>query len=338
MSKPKTLITGVSGFVGTKLAEKLLSQNHEVMGADLCICESMEGREGYQFQKLDLTNWESVNALDLLKFDYIVHLAAAGSKLAGRSWPLCTRVNVEGTANLVRKLLREAKQLNGLTVEGNEDSHQQKPLSPISHLPSSREKRTAPLLLYTKTWYEDHLDTCPAFAESSYVVTKHATSLWIKTMASVYPAPVVIAKVFQVYGPGDDPNNVLSYAARCLKNNEPATFGSGTQLRDWIYIDDFIDGLVACLSCAQSGHTQYDLGTGETYTLRNMIEQLAERSRSSLQTSTQTITTSTIQLTFDPAKDRGDIQITDHANNQPPCWKPKFTTEMGLAKLFSSIS
>jgi len=113
MSISVTLITGVSGFVGRKLAQKLLENGHHVIGADLRPCEALEGRGGYRFQPLDLTDPASVNALDFAGLDNVIHLAAAGVKAAGRSWPLCTRVNIEGTANLVGKLIVDSCQLAG---------------------------------------------------------------------------------------------------------------------------------------------------------------------------------------------------------------------------------
>jgi nucleoside-diphosphate-sugar epimerase len=395
--------------VGTKLAAHLLKQGHHVIGADLRPCGELEGRGGYRFQTLDLTDPASVNALDFAGLDNVIHLAAAGVKAAGRSWPLCTRVNIEGTANLVGKLIVDSCQLAGrefivdscqgagrefivdscklavdrenqqlstnncqLTTNNCQLTTNNSPLSTNNSQLSTTKK--APLFLYTQTWYEEHITACPAFADNPYVATKHAASRWIETLASVYPAPVVIAKVFQVYGPGDDPNNVLSYAARCLKHGEPATFGSGTQLRDWIYIDDFINALAACLNTSTPGLTRYDLGTGQTHSLREMIEQLvsitASSSKSSEPASAYPISSepasaypissepasdyplsssptpnshlltprSSAALSFDPSRDRGDIHITDHARTPPPSWFPSVTSSAGLSQLLSSIS
>ncbi len=334
MHKPKTLITGVSGFVGTKLARKLLTDGHEVIGVDLKPCKELEGIHDYQFQEVDLTSWNSVDQLKLSGLDHVVHLAAAGVKAAGRQWPICVRVNIEGTANLVRKLLSEVERLEDTTVEREEGSHEFTNIPPLelqTRTPPSA-KRVVPLFLYTKTWYEDHLEECEAFRENPYVVTKHAATKWIEALASLYPGSVAIAKVFQVYGPGDDPNNVLSYAARCIKNGEPATFGSGTQLRDWIYIDDFINGLVACLSFENNGLSHFDLGSGELHSLGEMIEILAE-----LTLVGPTSKTSRPQLTFDVTKDRGDSKITDYAQQYPQNWSAMININQGLFHLLSSI-
>ncbi len=355
MSKPVTLITGVSGFVGRKLAAHLLEQGHHVIGADLTPCPDLEALPHYTFQRLDLTDPASVNAIDFAGLDNVIHLAAAGVKAAGRSWPLCTRVNIEGTANLVNKLLSDFHPISSeLARDYPGSSAADYPLSssptPNSHLLTFR--RSAPLFLYTQTWYEEHISACPAFADNPYVATKHAASRWIETLASVYPAPVVIAKVFQVYGPGDDPNNVLSYAARCLKHGEPATFGSGTQLRDWIYIDDFINALAACLNTSTPGLIRYDLGTGQTHSLREMIEQLvsitasssiSSESASDSPVSSQTPNSNLLSsrgeasLNFDSSRDRGDTHITDHARTPPPNWTPAISPSAGLSQLLTSI-
>lgn len=295
----RVLITGVSGFVGQKLAGRFLEAGSSVVGVDLRASDfAFAADPGFRFCAVDLTDPGAVADLPFGEVDLIYHLAAAGVKAASRQWPLCVQVNVMGTASLMQVLM--ARVCEGQPV---------------------------PRLVYTKTYYEDHLDSIPAFRENPYVVSKVAATRWIEALAPAYPQPIAIAKVFQVYGPGDDPNNVLSYATRTLKAGETATFGSGRSLRDWIYIEDFIDGLIASGQAREPGLHRYDLGSGERRSIREMVEAIALQ-----------IGAPAGNLVFDPSRDRGDTEIEDWAKVLPNGWMPGRSVSEGLSKLIEEMA
>lgn len=293
----KILITGVSGFVGQKLAARFLDEGHYVVGVDLVAANFAFSKHSYfQFCPTDLTKTHDVQKLPMDDVDVLYHLAAAGVKASGREWSSCVYVNVVGTASLMGVLANRIAA--GAKV---------------------------PRLVYTKSYYEDHCELIPAFRENPYVMSKVATTRWIEAFEPVYLESITIAKVFQVYGPGDDPKNVLNYAAKTLKAGEKASFGSGKSLRDWIYIDDFISGLVACANIQGRGIHRYDLGSGERHTIREMVELIARicGKDDSL-------------LEFDKSKDRGDAEIEDWAQLFPR-WCPKTQVQAGLQLLIDSF-
>lgn len=292
----KVCITGASGFVGRKLAARFLEEGHRVIGVDLYADDSeFVEHPHFKFCPADLANPQAVAEIPLEDVDLLYHLAAAGVKIATRHWPLCIKVNIIGTANLFQSLLMRVK-----------------------------DGRPVPRIVYTKSYYEDHLNSIPAFQDNPYVMSKVAATRWIEVLSAVYPRSIATAKVFQVYGPGDDPNNVLSYAARTLKAGKKATFSSGKSLRDWIYIDDFIEGLKACGEDQGAGLHYYDLGSGKRYSIREMVESIAE-----------IVDASPSLLTFDPSKDRGDTVIDDWARQPPPAWYVNNDTMTGLRKLIN---
>ena len=295
----KIFLTGVSGFVGQKLAARFLDAGHCVVGVDLNACDfEFAAHPAFQFYRADLTDAASVADLPLEDVDLLYHLAAAGVKASSREWSICVRVNVVGTALLMQELMRRVQQ-----------------------------GQHVPRLVYTKTYYEDHLEVIPAFQTNPYVVSKVAATRWIEALSAVYPQSITIAKVFQVYGPGDDPNNVLNYAAGMLRLGKPVIFGSGTSLRDWIFIEDLITGLEACGGSFEAGTIQrIDLGSGERRSIREMVERIAEITGADPSL-----------LTFDSSKDRGDAEIVDWAVRLPPGWKIKNDANTGLRKLVSLI-
>lgn len=292
------LITGVSGFVGQQLAVALIEKGYSVIGADIQHRPSeLDKSKNYSFILVDLCDEASIARLPLDRTDAIFHLAAAGVKTATRLWPLCLQVNVRGTAILLKQLL--------------------------SNLANGKK---APIFIYTKSFYEDHLDTISSFRSNPYVATKAAATKWIESIASVYGHPVRIAKVYQVYGPSDDANNVLSYAAQRLKSGKQATFSSGLSARDWIYIDDFINGLIACLQINQDGLTHFDIGTGTLTSIKDMVLQIGKLCHVSEEL-----------MVFDSALDRGDLEIYDVAEKLPDLWQPQYDVVRGLQSLLEGV-
>ncbi|MEX0323557.1 MAG: NAD-dependent epimerase/dehydratase family protein [Puniceicoccaceae bacterium] len=295
----RILITGASGFVGNRLTKALLDAGHEVIGADLVPPESVDNGQGtFQFVEVDLTDPDSVASLPLGDVDLLYHLAAAGVKASSRDWPLCVRVNVLGTLHLKNTLEELALKLSKV-----------------------------PRIVYSKSYYEDHLLHVPAFMDNPYVVTKQAATDIVEQLAKSYPESVRIAKVYQVFGPDDDAGSVLSYAAKTLLAGETATFGNGEGQRDWIYIEDFIDGLIQCGLSEGEGLLRYDLGNKTAVSLKDLVKQLAVicgRPESA--------------LVFDPSIDRGDGALCDSASNWPPDWEPKWPMQKALEDLVEGIS
>lgn len=295
----RILVTGISGFIGTKLAELLLRAEHEVVGFDVrAPVGPWSEHVKFRFIEGDICSPEALRQIDFPSLDAVFHLAAAGVKATSRTWPICTHVNVLGTATLFAELIRAVQQAGV----------------------------SAPRTIYTKTFYEDHWESVPAFRENPYVMTKVAATRWIESVAAKVLPDIRIAKVYQVFGANDDPNNVLSYAARQLLAGQPAVFGSGEGTRDWIHIDDFVPGLYACLMAESDGLARYDLGSEIGFTIRDAVEKIAAL-----------IGADPALLQFDPSMDRGDVAIRDLATSCPPNWKPALSFSDGLRRLVEGL-
>ena len=89
-------------------------------------------------------------------------------------------------------------------------------------------------------------------------------------------ANLIYGTIHQVYGQGDDPNNVISYAAKCLHNNLPAKLSSGNIQRDWIYIFDLVNAIIKSIDMHEGGIKRYDFGTGRLYSLKSVLNKLAK--------------------------------------------------------------
>lgn len=283
------LLTGATGFLGRHVLPRLLAAGHVVHTLGRRPPGPAEERR--HDWTGDLGGSAPLPPLPWEEIDRIVHLAASGVKASHRAWNDALAVNVVGTATL---------------------------LDAVERLALRR-----PPVLVTRTFYEDLIPEHPALAENPYIATKAAGSRLVRQWAARTGRPVTFASVFQVFGPGDDPGNVLSYAAARLAACEPATFGSGRGLRDWLPVDD---AAAALASLAESGAPgTFDIGSGELRSIRDMIDSLARLAGAPADL-----------LTFDPTCDRPDADLVRRAENPPPGWKTATPLDDALRSLLDS--
>lgn len=288
----KALLTGANGFLGRAVLRRLLADGHHVIAfarrnLDVDVNDNLEVVLG------DLCSRENLARLPWGELDAVIHLAASGVKASHREWWAALQSNVVGTQQLLNYVEHHANR--------------------------------KPRVFVAATFYERLLEQTPALRSNPYIATKAACSEITRIWSRGYSGAVVLGTFFQVYGLGDDPDNVLSYAARNFKLRTPAAFGSGQGLRDWIYVDDAASGVLAALNGSPTGLTECDIGSGRLMKVREMIECLAEIAGANREL-----------LTFDAARDRPDIGATLAAKNLPPNWQPMISPMAGLASLYAN--
>lgn len=110
---------------------------------------------------------------------------------------------------------------------------------------------------------------------SPYAAAKTAARTWANLAWAHWRVPVVWARLFMVYGPGQqDPTKLVPAACRALLRSETFRTSSGSRLVDWIYLDDVVDGLIACLESPGIEGQHLDLGSGVLTTVRRVVERL----------------------------------------------------------------
>ncbi|MBP9145461.1 MAG: NAD(P)-dependent oxidoreductase [Thermoanaerobaculia bacterium] len=110
---------------------------------------------------------------------------------------------------------------------------------------------------------------------SPYAVAKAAATLYARFFRSLYGTPVVSARVFMVYGPGQvDHGKVVPYTILQALQKKAPQLTSGTRPVDWIYIDDVIAGLLALAEAPGIEGETFDLGSGELVTVRQVVEKI----------------------------------------------------------------
>jgi UDP-glucose 4-epimerase len=286
------LLTGATGFVGHHVLELLLQEGYTV------VCFGRRGAtSSTQTGKLvnvigDLATGSGFQEVPWGELDAVVHLAASGVKAKHRVWADALSVNVVGTQRLLAAVADLATRV--------------------------------PAVFVARTFYEHLVGQAPALLENPYIATKLAASELASLWAESYQGATILGTFFQVYGPGDDAGNVLSYAAGEIKAGRPAVFGSGRGLRDWIYITDAASAVIQSIKTSNPGMRELDIGTGTLVSIRTAIESLAEVNGGG-------------SITFDAIRDRPDVDLVMAASRQVEGWRPMVSLQQGLSNLYIKL-
>lgn len=256
------LVTGGAGFIGSHVCERLLLSGHAVWAFDdlnAFYDPQLKRRNLRQIQSLakpfvfvqgDLTERRALDELlEQAKFDQIIHLAArAGVRPSLEEPALCQRVNVEGTANLL-----EAARLAGVRK---------------FVLASSSS-------VYGVNAKVPFAESDPVFsAISPYAASKLAAEALGHVYHHVYGLDVVLLRFFTVYGPRQRPDLAIYKFAKLIRAGQPIpVFGDGSTARDYTYISDILDGIMACTR-KEFGYDIFNLGESQTVKLNRLIELL----------------------------------------------------------------
>jgi UDP-glucuronate 4-epimerase len=253
------LVTGGAGFIGAHVCERLLGLGHAVWTFDdlnpfYDPAIKQHGLESlrslgkpFTFVRGDLTDRAALDALfSGVKFDQIIHLAArAGVRPSLEEPALYQRVNVEGTVHLL-----EAARLAGvkkITIASSSSVYGVNAKVPFSE----RDPIFSPI--------------------SPYAASKLACEALGHVYHHVHGMDVVMLRFFTVYGPRQRPDLAVHKFARLISRGKPIpVFGDGSSARDYTYVTDTVDGVIACTQ-KEFGYEIFNLGESETVKLSYLI-------------------------------------------------------------------
>lgn len=228
-------ITGAAGFVGYHVAARLLASGHSVTGFDgmtsyydvslkRARLARLAATGGFTFVEGMLEHRSSLEAaLDAARSDIVIHLAAqAGVRYAFEAPDTYLQSNVVGTFNLLELL--KTRPPRHLLFASTSSIYGGNVASP------SRET--------------DRTD----FQMSLYAATKKSGEAMCHSYAHLFGIPTTAFRFFTVYGPWGRPDMALFTFVRRMLAGEPIDiYGEGRMRRDFTYIDDLVDAIVALI-------------------------------------------------------------------------------------------
>ncbi len=288
---PKTLVTGGAGFIGSHLCEKLVDEGHEVIALDnfndfydpeikkrnisglidnpnftlipgdildVDLLEAIFSSNVDKVNKLSLgvdgletVDTEIPSTQDLTP-NSLIHLAAmAGVRPSLVSPTKYVDVDIKGTVNLLEATRKYDVEK---FVFGSSSS-----VYGINEKVPFSEDDVTDLQI------------------SPYATAKKAAEGYCKTYNHLYDIPIAALRFFTVYGTRQRPEMAIHKFARLMDNGERIPmYGDGTSARDYTYVDDIVDGIVAALK-ADFNFEVFNLGNSETIELRDLIELIGEK-------------------------------------------------------------
>jgi UDP-glucose 4-epimerase len=257
---PKSLVTGAAGFIGSHLCQRLLQENHEVVGLD-CFTDyyprsvkesnlkNIQADSRFRFLEVDMVQGD-LKAL-VKDRNYIFHHAAQAGvrKSWGKHFLSYVRNNIDAT----QRLLEAVKESRG-------------PIKRLVYASSSSVYGSdGPLPMREDAYLQPF---------SPYGVTKLAGEHLCHLYWENYGIPVVSLRYFTIYGPRQRPDMAFYRFIRGALQGDPiVVYGDGEQTRDFTFISDALDANLLSLQEDVAGKV-FNIGGGSRISIKEVVKLL----------------------------------------------------------------
>jgi dTDP-glucose 4,6-dehydratase len=251
----RALISGGAGFLGSHLCDLFLARGHEVICVDNFITgnpkniQHLFGREGFNFIKLDVTNYIYVDGA----LDYVLHFASPASPIDYLEKPIQTlKVGSLGT----HKTLGLAKDKKARYL-----------------LASTSEVYGDPLIHPQKEDYWGNVN--PVGPRGVYDEAKRFAEAMTMAYHRFHGVETRIVRIFNTYGERmrvNDGRVVPAFISQALRDEPLTVFGDGSQTRSFCYVSDLVDGIYRLLMSDETMPT--NIGNPSEMTVLQFAEQI----------------------------------------------------------------
>lgn len=254
---PTALVTGVSGFIGSNLADALLDRDYNVRGVDNFATgreqnlNALQNRTAFTFREADIRDADAM-ATVTDDVDYVFHQAAVPSVPRSVEDPVTTTgANCTGTAtvlNAARKAdVDTAVVASSSSVYGSTD-----------RLPKVESMESQP--------------------ESPYALSKYYTEKLALQFSDLYDLDTAALRYFNIFGPRQDPNGeyaavIPKFISLMLEDERPVIYGDGNQSRDFTYVDNAVQANILAAEGDVTGEA-FNVGSGGRVTINELVDAL----------------------------------------------------------------
>ena len=255
----KILITGGAGFIGNTLVRNLLlTTEHKIINldklgyaSDLTSINSLDKKllSRYTFLKVDLNDFSKLKeAIESSNPDFIMHLAAESHVDRSINEPnLFVQSNVIGTFNLLEVVREFYKKL----------SEKRKQIFKFHHISTDEVFGS----LGVKGKFSEQTSYDP---RSPYSASKAASDHLVRAWFHTYKIPTIVSNCSNNYGPWQFPEKLIpKIIINALNINQIPIYGNGLNIRDWLYVEDHVEGLKKVVFKGKPGQTYCIGGDGE---------------------------------------------------------------------------
>jgi nucleoside-diphosphate-sugar epimerase len=295
--KSRIVVTGVAGFIGSNLAERLVAEGHEVVGLDNLAYGLREQIPAeVKFFEMDIRDrrlWELLQPDDV-----VFHLAAKNCISDCQDDPVETAsINVTGTVNVFE---------------------------------ASRRAGAAKVIYAESSALYEGTEVIPtpeseARPQSFYAVSKLAGMAFAAAFRRYHGMKMTALRYFCVYGPRQDyrraiPPVMSAFIIRLMRGEQPVIYGTGEKRRDFIHVDDVNDFHLRCISDSRTDGCVFNLGGGVSYSVKEIYQQVAKLLESK-----------TRPAYLPDLQGEAENTLADISAAKALGWQPKITLQQGLA-------
>jgi dTDP-glucose 4,6-dehydratase len=302
MSKPRVVITGAAGFIGSHLAETLLDLGYTVVGIDNLLTGDIANishlaNRDFHFIKHDVTNYIYIDG----PVDFVLHWASPASPIDYLELPIPTlKVGALGT----HRALGLAKAKNARFV-----------------LASTSEVYGDPLEHPQRETYWGNVN--PIGPRGVYDEAKRFAEAITVAYHRYHGVDTKIVRIFNTYGPRmrvNDGRAVSNFISQALRGDDLTIFGDGRQTRSFTYISDLVDGVLRLMT--SSVNDPVNVGNPHEMTVEEIARTIIRMTGSTSRLVERPLPTD------DPKVRQPDISRAQTLLG----WEPKVPLEAGLAR------
>ena len=301
--RPRVLVTGGAGFLGSHLCERLVAQGCEVLCVDNLYSGTRDhiahllARPRFEFQRHDITFPLYVEV------DEIYNLACPASPVHYQFDPVqTTKTSVHGAINM----LGLAKRCGARILQA-----------------STSEVYGDPTVHPQPEHYWGHVN--PIGSRACYDEGKRCAETLFFDYWRQHRLPIKVVRIFNTYGPRMHPNDgrvVSNFIVAALKGEPLTIYGDGRQTRSFCYVDDLIDGLIAMMNSPEDFTGPVNLGNPGEFTIAELAQQVLALTGSSSPIEYRPLPEN------DPKQRQPDITLARERLG----WEPKVPLEEGLQR------
>jgi nucleoside-diphosphate-sugar epimerase len=241
LNKKKILITGGTGFIGYHLAKKCLKLNWSVTSLSTKNPTKIRKLKKIKYLISDISNKSDLKKIININYDYVVNLAGYVDH-SKKKKTLYSHYN--GCRNIseifLRKKIKKFIQIGSSIEYGRNLSPQKENLN------------------NTKTF--------SVYGKAKLMSTNYLLSLYKK-----YSFPVSVLRLYLVYGPYQDRNRVIPIVIDNALKSKEFDCSLGTQFRDFVYIDDVVNGIIKSLKTKKDNGQIINLGSEKPIMIKDVI-------------------------------------------------------------------
>ena len=301
-TKPRVVITGAAGFIGSHLAETLLDRDYSIIGIDNLLTGDTSNishlaNRDFAFIKHDVTNYIYIDG----PVDFVLHWASPASPIDYLELPIPTlKVGALGT----HKALGLAKAKSARFV-----------------IASTSEVYGDPLEHPQQETYWGNVN--PVGPRGVYDEAKRFAEAMTMAYHRYHGLDTKIVRIFNTYGPRmrlNDGRAVPAFMSQALRHEDVTVFGDGSQTRSFTYITDLVDGIIKLMLSPEN--EPINIGNPHEMTIKQIAETIIARTGSKSRIIYKPLPTD------DPKQRRPDITRARTLLK----WEPKVGLEEGLVK------